>query len=154
MEVLLKGLLRLFVLHSAAKPVSGQEVSFLIKKLSGGEWKPSPGTIYPLLSSLVKKGFLTRRKKGRKISYSITPKGRGELQEGKGRLLQASEKMMRMCMPLVMTVVHGFSESEVEEFRRDNEGFLAFRKKLLEMPRKKRFGMIREMMEKCGKAVE
>ena len=38
-------------------------------------WKPSLGSIYPALQSLVKKGFIKRVDEGRKKRYVLTKKG-------------------------------------------------------------------------------
>ena len=52
-----RGLLRFLVLKMISeKPMSGAEIVEEIEKQTGS-WKPSPGSIYPLLASLHKKGF-------------------------------------------------------------------------------------------------
>ena len=44
-------------------------------------WKPSTGSIYPLLNSLLKEGFVEVKKEDRKKLYSLTEKGRKKLKE-------------------------------------------------------------------------
>jgi DNA-binding PadR family transcriptional regulator len=59
------------------KPMSGAEIVEKIEKQTGS-WKPSPGSIYPLLASLHKKGFteeLPRDELGIK-RYSFTEEGK------------------------------------------------------------------------------
>ena len=58
--------------------MSGEEISQEIKKRKGS--KPSPGTIYPVLKSLSKSGFIEEIKGNNKMKkYRITKKGKKEL---------------------------------------------------------------------------
>jgi DNA-binding PadR family transcriptional regulator len=53
-----RGLLRFLVLKMISqKPMSGVEISEQIEKETGGRWKPSSGSIYPLLAWMHNKGF-------------------------------------------------------------------------------------------------
>lgn len=48
-----------------------------LNEYSDGEWNPSPGTIYPLLSSLEEDGVIeTVRIEGRSKTYRLTEEGR------------------------------------------------------------------------------
>jgi DNA-binding PadR family transcriptional regulator len=72
------GLIRLHVLHHAnERPVYG---AWIIEELSHHGYSLSPGTLYPLLHGLEKKGYLRSRKirEGKLVRrvYSITPKGK------------------------------------------------------------------------------
>ena len=73
-----RGLLRFLVLKMLSeKPLSGTEIIEQIETQTGS-WKPSPGSIYPLLAWLVKKGFtkeLPRDEMGFK-RYVFTEKGK------------------------------------------------------------------------------
>lgn len=53
-----RGLLRFLVLNILReKPMSGTEIVEKIEEQTEGNWKPSPGSIYPLLAWLSEKGF-------------------------------------------------------------------------------------------------
>jgi DNA-binding PadR family transcriptional regulator len=53
-----RGLLRLLVLKMLnEKPMSGAEISEQIEKQTNGHWKPSSGSIYPLLAWMHGKGY-------------------------------------------------------------------------------------------------
>ncbi len=66
--------LRMWVLSLLARgPKNGAEIMNAIEEMSQGWWRPSPGSIYPLLESLVQEGSLARREDGR---YELTPTGR------------------------------------------------------------------------------
>lgn len=79
-----KGFLRYYVLRLLnEKPMSGSEIMSEIEKLTDGHWKPSPGSIYPLLSWLQEKGYSTevpQQEPGVK-RYTLTEQGKKFLEE-------------------------------------------------------------------------
>ncbi len=72
------GLIRLHVLHHAAREsIYG---GWIIEELRRHGYQLSPGTLYPMLHGLERKGYLKSRqedagKRARRF-YAITPKGR------------------------------------------------------------------------------
>jgi DNA-binding PadR family transcriptional regulator len=73
-----KGLLRFVVLKMLSeKPMSGAEIAAQIESQTGGRWKPSPGSLYPLLAWMLKKGFTKEAPKGTEglKRYAFTEKG-------------------------------------------------------------------------------
>ncbi len=71
-----RGSLRIWVLAILQQsPRNGAEITDQIELASRGWWRPSPGSIYPLLDTLQKEGSVSRREDGR---YEITEKGRNE----------------------------------------------------------------------------
>ncbi len=79
-----KGLLRVFVFKLLnEKPMSGSEIMDEVEQQTGGQWRPSPGSIYPLLGWLRKNGYsqeLPRQATGVK-RYMLTDKGVSFLEE-------------------------------------------------------------------------
>lgn len=71
----LRGLV-LWVLSQS--PANGAEIISTVEKMWWGLWRPSPGAVYPLLSSMVEEGVISRRPDGR---YELTERGRKELEE-------------------------------------------------------------------------
>ncbi|SDB55790.1 Transcriptional regulator PadR-like family protein [Desulfonatronum thiosulfatophilum] len=74
---LLSGLVRLHVLHHAAlQEIYGQ---WMIEELAEHGYRLSPGTLYPMLHAMERKGYLVSRKErdGRvwRKYYQITEKG-------------------------------------------------------------------------------
>lgn len=54
-----KGFIRYHVLEMLnERPRSGSEIMIEIENHTGGFWKPSPGSIYPLLARLQEKGYI------------------------------------------------------------------------------------------------
>lgn len=85
---ILAGFIRLHVLHHAADgDLYGQ---WMINELAHHGYKVSAGTLYPMLHSLEKKGYLTSRKErdGRTFRriYNATPLGREALEVGREKL--------------------------------------------------------------------
>lgn len=85
---ILAGFIRLHVLHHAAEgDLYGQ---WMIEELARHDYKVSAGTLYPMLHSLEKKGYLASRKEreGRTFRriYNATPLGREALELGRDKL--------------------------------------------------------------------
>ena len=59
------------------EPRNGAEIMNQIELASHGHWRPSPGSIYPLLDQLCKEASISKREDGR---YEITEKGKKEFE--------------------------------------------------------------------------
>src|SRR5512139_195203 len=74
-----RGLLRFLVLKMLSeRPMAGSEIVEEIEAQTNGRWKPSPGSVYPLMAWMLKKGFtreLPKNPEGFK-RYSFTLAGR------------------------------------------------------------------------------
>lgn len=75
------GLIRLHILHHAAEePVYG---GWVIEELRRHGYTISPGTLYPMLHGLERKGYLRsgKQREGKRLRrlYAITPEGRSAL---------------------------------------------------------------------------
>jgi DNA-binding PadR family transcriptional regulator len=85
---LLVGLIRLHVLHHAAEDeVYGQ---WIMEELARHGYRLSPGTLYPMLHAMEKKGYLRSRemRSGRSVRrvYRATPRGVKALAVAKEKL--------------------------------------------------------------------
>jgi DNA-binding PadR family transcriptional regulator len=87
-QELLSGFIRLHILHHAAEAeIYGQ---WIIEELARHGYKLSPGTLYPMLHAMEKKGYLRSREKrtgsrGRRL-YRATTKGRQAMEMAKEKL--------------------------------------------------------------------
>lgn len=73
-----KGFLRFHVLKLLReKPMSGSEIMEEVEKQTDGRWRPSPGSVYPLLGWLQAKGYTKDlpRDEGWLKRYMLTEKG-------------------------------------------------------------------------------
>ncbi|HTT36013.1 MAG TPA: PadR family transcriptional regulator [Thermoplasmata archaeon] len=57
-------------------PKNGAELIAEVENLTGGWWRPSPGSVYPLLDQLLTDGLIAKRPDGR---YELTPKAEEEV---------------------------------------------------------------------------
>jgi len=92
---LYSGLIRLHILHHAAEDsIYG---IWIAEELARHGYKLSPGTLYPILHGLEKKGYLSSRmqrngKSGRRV-YAITPLGRKALNSARRRVQELFGEM-------------------------------------------------------------
>jgi len=63
------------------KPMSGIDIINSIETMSMGFWRPSPGSIYPVLKTLTKENMIKMSKGNGKKIYELTEKGRKVLKE-------------------------------------------------------------------------
>lgn len=92
-----KGFLRFHVLRLLKeKPMSGSEIMDAIEKETHGFWRPSPGSIYPLLAWLQDKGYIKEvpSEEGGVKRYTITEQGLKLLEEQ----AKIEEKMRKIAL--------------------------------------------------------
>jgi len=65
----------LYLLSSS--PKNGVELMDGVQSITRGWWRPTPGSIYPLLSEMTKQGLVVKKDDGR---YELTQKGRSQSQ--------------------------------------------------------------------------
>ena len=65
------GGLKTWVLYTLGeKPKNGAEIMDSIESMSFGSWRPSPGSIYPMLNKMVEESLIRKREDGR---YELVP---------------------------------------------------------------------------------
>ena len=77
-----KGVLRLAALRMLSESsLSGSDLADQISRATSGEWTPGPGSIYLILSELLKKGLINElpKREGNTRRYIISAKGKEEL---------------------------------------------------------------------------
>jgi DNA-binding PadR family transcriptional regulator len=66
-------------------PAHGYELMDRLERFSGGNWRPSPGSIYPLLAMFEDKGVVeSHEAEGRRV-FSLTAAGREQAEQAKQR---------------------------------------------------------------------
>jgi DNA-binding PadR family transcriptional regulator len=93
---LYSGLIRLHVLHHAVEePIFGLG---MIEELTRHGYRISPGTLYPLLHGLERKGYLRssdqHNGKSRRKVYRATPLGRKALKAAKNKVRELFHELM------------------------------------------------------------
>ena len=86
-----RGFYRYYILQQLnAEPHTGKEIIDSAVEASSGEWKPSPGLIYPLLGRLLDEGLIEESKNGK---YQITDDGKRILTEMKNWKMNMQDQM-------------------------------------------------------------
>lgn len=91
-----KGFIRYQVLESLGeKPMSGSEIINEIEDRTKGRWKPSPGSIYPLLAWLQDNGHIKELPAGQSgmKRYELTESGKALLEEQRKIMAEQRKKM-------------------------------------------------------------
>jgi DNA-binding PadR family transcriptional regulator len=63
------------------EPMNGYQLMQTIEERSGGEWRPSPGSVYPSLSQLEDEGFIRATERDGTRVFEITDAGREHIAE-------------------------------------------------------------------------
>ena len=157
-----KGFLRFYVLRLLKeKPLSGSEIMSLIEKESGGIWRPSPGSIYPLLAWLRDNGYAEELPpvEGGIKRYKLTEKGEKFLQEQvkyRGKIFEKIGSFV--SPPFFMEFMFVPHDEEwirlMQAGRRFVRAFLSLRKGLMEKPAKQAIKEFAEILNNTAKKIE
>ncbi len=92
-----RGFLRFYLLKLIGKAPEGISGYALMKQIEAetGFWRPSPGSIYPLLAALEEAGLVEHRLEADKKVYSLTDKGRDGLARAQAAKDEALEGVRR-----------------------------------------------------------
>ncbi len=77
------------------EPAHGSALSERIERLSQGFYRPSPGSLYPALSTLAEQGWIERFKRGRRKVYALTETGRGHCRAHRDEVARTTERLTR-----------------------------------------------------------
>ncbi len=130
--MIIHGNLRFLVLRFlTAHDMSGYELMNQIKLTVGK--KPSPGSMYPLLDSLVKEKLTSVSEKDRKKIYKITAKGRTEFK----KLLSTTESLVSEHETIVKKITKtGITPSLIMKgikFSKDFPEMVSFKKTMFNL---------------------
>ncbi len=141
-SVHVKGMLDVFVLSLASRgPISGHNIALTLSQLTNGAWTPSPGTIYPLLHTLKKKGFLVEArgagretKNAREVRYAIRPLGRRWLSSQQAMMRERAACLRRLMLPLVGVAAYQLAPDEATELAGQMEAGTMLMLSILTLP--------------------
>ena len=87
-----RGAIRTAILVSLKdEPAHGYEVMRRLEEMSGGLWRPSPGSVYPHLQMLEDEGLVRSSEVDGSRTYALTDAGRAEAEKNEGPLRAAGE---------------------------------------------------------------
>jgi DNA-binding PadR family transcriptional regulator len=75
-------------------PAHGYELMGWLEERAGGRWRPSPGSVYPLLQVFEEEGLATGREQGGRKVFALTEAGRAQAERGRVRDLAADPAAM------------------------------------------------------------
>ena len=81
-----RGLRMMVVSSLSSSPKNGVELMDGIEAITRGWWRPSPGSVYPLLERMESEGTIRKRDDGR---YELTAKANAELEASFGAMSHA-----------------------------------------------------------------
>lgn len=98
-----KGFIRYHVLEALnQRPMSGSEIMNEIENQTGGFWKPSPGSIYPLLAWLQDNGYIRELPVENGLKrYELTESGKALYEEQKKIRQKVREEGGFLPMPFI-----------------------------------------------------
>ena len=114
-----KGFIRCRVLEALnEKPMSGSEIMEEIEKQTGGFWKPSPGSIYPLLAWLQDNCYVKELPMENGLKrYELTENGKALLAEQKKIRKQLREQVGFLPAPFFVNLLMKISPEQKGEIR-------------------------------------
>ena len=87
-------LLLLFLIADKGKPRHGYDLIRSIEEVTGGEYAPSPGVVYPTLTLLQDMGFIEESEaEGARRAYTVTESGKAHLEENAEEVAELFERL-------------------------------------------------------------
>ncbi|MEM4143826.1 MAG: PadR family transcriptional regulator [Candidatus Bathyarchaeia archaeon] len=114
-----KGFIRYHVLEALSqKPMSGSEIMTEIENRTGGFWKPSPGSIYPLLAWLQDNGYIRELPVENGLKrYELTERGKALYEEQKKIRQKVREEGGFLPMPFIDNLLFKIPPEKTVEVR-------------------------------------
>ncbi|MCL4340369.1 MAG: PadR family transcriptional regulator [Nitrososphaerota archaeon] len=97
-------------------PRNGAEIMDAVEKISMGFWRPSPGTVYPLLETLLKSSLIEKMDDGR---YRLTQSGEEEVNDHFGssfKMIYSTDDVI-VEMENSTTYLEEEKKSKIEPYR-------------------------------------
>ncbi len=111
-----RGLPHMILYLLSSSPKNGVELMEGVQSITRGWWRPTPGSIYPLLKEMSDQGIVKKREDGR---YELTAKGRSEVKGGFGPPMHRRPRTPGD----MLSQMHGFV-SYMEEVKSSDSGQL------------------------------
>ncbi len=141
------------------RPMSGSEIAEEIHRRTAGQWKPGPGSIYPLLAWLQKNGYAAEQPPENGLKrYALTKAGRQFL-EGQKKLPGEPEKKDRAMAFCLMDLLWLDGQDEFrEELHRSMMRLVSalgeFNALMNHRPSKEAAGGIKEVVDEATRKIE
>lgn len=116
----------------SSSPKNGVEIMDGVEAMTRGWWRPSPGSIYPLLEKMTDEGTVRKKEDGR---YELTAKANAELEVSFGLGFRTHRSMEDLINELgsLISYAEDLSRTKPEDVRAHVERFRDFAKRLDEL---------------------
>jgi len=116
----------------SSSPKNGVEIMDGIEAMTRGWWRPSPGSIYPLLERMAAEGTVKKRDDGR---YELTPKANAELEISFGAMSHSPRTSGAALaeMQNMVSLLEDMASTNPDEIRTQKEKLKALAKRLEEL---------------------
>ncbi|HEV2226515.1 MAG TPA: PadR family transcriptional regulator [Nitrososphaerales archaeon] len=142
-----RGFLRIYILTTLSRaPATGYEIMQRIDERTEGAWRPGPGTIYPLLKTLVGEKMVTssgKKSKTSRVTYTITAAAKREIKSMYAGMATFGRKE-RVMMRLVSDLMPNSALVPIL-LNRAREGSEFLRSRIAELPEPERRSAMREL---------
>jgi DNA-binding PadR family transcriptional regulator len=101
----------------------GYEIIRTIESRSGGEYRPSPGTVYPTLQMLEEMGHIQQVKGKERKAYELTEGGKAELEAHREEVEEAYERLRSSLFSSDVIEMHEMWEKIHSLFRSVRSSF-------------------------------
>jgi DNA-binding PadR family transcriptional regulator len=118
----------------SSSPKNGVEIMDGIEAMTRGWWRPSPGSVYPLLERMKSEGTIRKRDDGR---YELTAKANAELEVSFGsrfRSPRTGEEAVREIQNLV-TYAEDLAKENQEDMSRQRDKLKDLARRLNDLAR-------------------
>jgi DNA-binding PadR family transcriptional regulator len=120
-----RGLRMAVVSMLSSSPKNGMELMDEMERMTQGWWRPSPGSVYPLLEQLTNEGMIRKREDGR---YELTEKASEEMEWSFGPSFRKQPSMDEM-----INEISGFVSYLEETNRTDRAKTAVYSQKMKEL---------------------
>ena len=111
MKIVPRGVLKAYILTELnKKPRHGYDIIKIIEEKTGF-WKPSPGTVYPLLNRMIKDGYVKPRVERNRKVYSLSRKGKLLAKK-----IERTRKELRKSLVNTLSSLVGIDKKSLETF--------------------------------------
>jgi DNA-binding PadR family transcriptional regulator len=127
-----RGLRMMVVSLLSSSPKNGVEIMDGIEAITRGWWRPSPGSVYPLLEKMEAEGTISKKNDGR---YELTPKANAELEVSFGMIGHNPRTVQEAVAEIqsLVSLVEDLGRTNPDELRLQREEIRALASRLAQV---------------------
>jgi DNA-binding PadR family transcriptional regulator len=129
-----RGLRMMVVALLSSSPKNGVELIDGVEAMTRGWWRPSPGSVYPLLERMAEEGTIRKRDDGK---YELTAKANAELEVSFGSRFRSPRTVEGLVTELQSLILYAedFARAKPDELGSQKEKLKDLARRLDELSR-------------------